>query len=212
MPRPRPGKVRLAPKDQELGIFRAIDMFFQGKSPVHKTLGRLLKRLNKAGIPYAVVGGMAVYAHGYERTTDDVDVLMTGEGLEEFRRRFVPKHYEQVEGRSRRFTDKQNQVTVDILVTGHHPGFGPPTGPITFPDPSTVSQELDSVRYIDLATLIQLKLAAQRHQDFADVVNLIGANLLDESFLPRLHQNLHQDYIECLEEHRRQQEYDAREE
>lgn len=49
-------------------------------------------------------------------------------------------------------------------------------------------------------TLIQLKLAAHRHRDFADVVNLITVHKLDESFLKRLHQSLHADFIECLEE------------
>lgn len=54
----------------------------------------------------------------------------------------------------------------------------------------------------NLTTLIQLKLAARRHQDYADVVNLISAHQLDESFQSRLHPSVHADYIECLEEKR----------
>ena len=54
------------------------------------------------------------------------------------------------------------------------------------------------------------KLAARRHQDFADVVNLIHFNGLDESFAERLHPSLRRDYIECLEEKRREDEYEAR--
>ena len=46
---------------------RELDMFYQGKDPVHKTMHRLVKRLEKAGIPYAIVGGMAVFAHEYRR-------------------------------------------------------------------------------------------------------------------------------------------------
>jgi hypothetical protein len=152
-----------------------------------------------------------VYVHGYRRFTDDVDVLLTRTGFEEFRRRFVPKNYEPVPPRPRRFTDRQNQVTVDVLITGLHPGFAPFTGPITFPDPEKVRQEINSIPYIDLITLIQLKLAARRHQDFGDVVNLISANNLDESFKQNLHPVIQQDFIECLEEKRRQDEYEARE-
>jgi hypothetical protein len=57
--------------------------------------------------------------------------------------------------------------------------------------------------------LIQLKLAARRHQDFADVVSLIGIHNLDESYLDRLHPSVRQDFIECLEEKRREEEYEA---
>ena len=42
------------------------------------------------------------------------------------------------------------------------------------------------------------------------MVNLIDAKDLDESFLPRLHTSLHKDFIECLEEKRREDEYEAR--
>ena len=57
----------------------------------------------------------------------------------------------------------------------------------------------------------QLKLAARRYQDFADVVQLIRAHQLEEAFANRLHPSLQPDYIECLEEKRREDEYEARE-
>jgi hypothetical protein len=59
-------------------------------------------------------------------------------------------------------------------------------------------------------TLIQMKLAARRHQDFADVVNMIRFNDLDESFTERLHPSVRRDYSECLDEKRRDDEYLAR--
>ncbi len=184
------------------------DMFFQKRDRVHQTMRRTVKKLEKAGIPYAVVGGMAVVAQGYERVTKDLDVLLTLEGFAEFRKRFVPKHYD-VTDRPRRFVDRVNQVTMDILVTGMFPGSGKP-GPFAYPDPAAVSEVLEDYRVVDLPTLIQLKLAARRHQDFADVVNLIRAQKLDESFRAKLHPSVHRDYIECLEEKRREDEYEER--
>src|SRR5262245_9208348 len=82
---------------QEIGVF------FQKRSPQHQTMRRLARRLKQARIPYAIAGAMAVNAHGAERTTRDVDVLLTPEGLERFRREFVGEAYDSVEGRSRRF-------------------------------------------------------------------------------------------------------------
>jgi hypothetical protein len=185
-------------------------MFFDRRDEVHKTLRRLVRRLEKASISYAVLGGMAVFAHRYQRTTHDVDVLLKPAGFEEFRRLFVPNFYINVTGRSRRFVDKRNKKEIAILVAGHFPGSGKP-GPVAFPDPDDVKEIIDKTQTVTLAVLVQLKLAARRHQDLADVVNLIKYNDLDESFLNNLHPSLHQDYIECLEEKRREDEYEARE-
>jgi hypothetical protein len=193
--------------DQRL---REIAMFFQKNDPVHQSLRRLAKRLDRAGIPYAVMGAMAVNLHGARRTTDDVDVLVTREGLERFRSEVLPKFYKPVEGRPRRFQEKKSGVLLDCLVTGAYPGSGKP-GPISFPDPAQASQEIDKFRVITLPLLIQLKLAARRHYDFGDVVFLIRVHNLDESFLPQLHPSVHQNFIECLEEKRRDDEYEARE-
>ncbi len=46
--------------------------------------------------------------------------------------------------------------------------------------------------------------------DFGDVVSLIRENHLDESFQQRLAQSIRADFIECLEEVRREDEYEAR--
>jgi hypothetical protein len=188
---------------------KEIELFFQKNDPVYKTMRRLVKRLDRAKIPYAILGGMAVNAHGHRRTTADLDLLVTAEGLDEFRRRFVPKNYETIPRRSRRFADRTNQVTIDFLVTGLFPGSGAP-GPIAFPDPNAVAETLEEARVVNLATLIQLKLAARRYQDFADVVSLIRVHDLDESFNEQLHSSVRGDFIECLEEKRREDEYEER--
>jgi len=189
---------------------KEIGMFFEKTDKVHQALRRLAQRLQRAGIPYAVMGAMAVNLHGARRTTDDVDVLMTPAGLERFRKELAVKFYRPVEGRPRRFVERKSGVTVDVLVTGGYPGRGRP-GPFAFPDPTEVSVELEKFQVVELPQLIQLKLAAGRYYDFGDVVFLIQVHDLDESFLEKLHPSVHQDFIECLEEMRREKEYEARE-
>jgi hypothetical protein len=189
---------------------REIGRFFQKRSPQHQAMRRLARRLKKADIPYAIMGAMAVNAHGAERTTKDVDILLTPEGLERFRQEFVGDLYEQVAGRPRRFIERQSGVTVDCLLTGRYPGSGKP-GPLAFPDPAEASQEIERIQVITLPQLIQLKLAARRYYDFGDVVFLIRTHNLDESFKQHLHPSVHKDFLECLEEKRREDEYIARE-
>ncbi len=181
-------------------------MFFAQRDPVHQAARRLVRRLERAGMPYAIAGAMAVNAHGARRTTDDVDILLTAKDLERFRTEFVGKWYAPVPGRSRRFVEKQSDVTVDVLVTGGRPGFGQPT-PLRFPDPRKASTEIGKIRVLTLPQLIQLKLAARRHYDFGDVCFLIRVHDLDESFLRRIDPSVHLDYIECLEEKRREDQY-----
>ena len=211
MPRPNPRASRQVRSPATNEFLRRIDRFFAGRGPVHQTMRRLVQRLEKANIPHAIAGGMAVNAHGHERMTRDVDVLLTRAGFTEFRRLFVPKYYKPVPGLPRRFIDRKNQRTVDFLLTGSFPGSGKP-GPIAFPDPSAVREVIQSIPYLDLVTLIQLKLSARRHQDFADVVSLSRAHNLDESFADRLHPSSRRDYLECLDEKRRDDEYLSREE
>ncbi len=183
-------------------------MFFQKRDPVHVTMRRTARLLKKAGIPHAVMGGMALNAHQYRRTTDDVDFLLTKAGLDEFCRRYLGKDFDRVAGRARRLVDRKNGITVDFLVTGMFPGTGKP-GPIAFPDPGQVSMEIDGQSVVDLRTLVELKLAARRWRDFADVVELIRFNHLDESFVKKLHAAVQKDFIECLEEKRREDAYEA---
>lgn len=190
---------------------KEIDMFFQGTDPIHKTMNRVAADLEKANIPYAVVGGMAVNAHRHHRTTDDLDILLTPEGFAAFRKQFIGQSFDTIPGRPRRFVDRGNAVTLDILVTGMFPGSGKP-GPIAYPDPDDVRERVENIEVVNLPTLVQLKLAARRHQDFADVVSLIRAHQLDESYLDRLHPSVRNDFIECLDEKRREEEYEARQE
>src|SRR5262249_36510854 len=145
-PRGEVGSMSLSPPDDHRSAVRTrpvsfwkrlkeLSMFFQGRDEVHKTMRRLAKRLDKANIPYVIVGGMAVFAHHYRRATDDVDILLTPEGFAEFCRLFVPKSYDKLPKRSRRFVDRKNDITLDVLVTGFFPGSGKP-GPIAYPDPT----------------------------------------------------------------------------
>src|ERR1700731_4834459 len=61
-------------------------MHFEKESAVHKALRKIPRRLEELGIPYVLVGGMAMFFHGYRRFTDDVDLLVTPEGLKEIHR------------------------------------------------------------------------------------------------------------------------------
>lgn len=184
-------------------------MFFDGSDRVHQAMRRVVELFEQLKIAYAIIGGMAVNAHRHSRTTQDVDFLIRAESLPLIKQLVTQGLLQAAPGRARRFFEPATGVQFDVLVTGSFPGGGDP-GPIAFPDPATVSEVIDDLRVIDLKTLIELKLAAHRYQDFADVVNLIRANGLDDSFADRLHPAVRSDFIECLKEMHREDEYERR--
>jgi hypothetical protein len=191
------------------GCFNEISRFFAGRSQVHRAMHRLILNLEKANIPYVIVGGLAVNAHGHRQTTRDVDVLLAPEGLAHFQERLGGIQYIRAATRRRRFLDRQNGTPVDIVLSGARPGWLRPS-PIVYPNPAA-TETMGRARYINLRALIELKLAIGRYQDLGDVAALIRVHDLDESFAQRLHPSVRGDYIECLEEKRREDEYEARE-
>jgi hypothetical protein len=120
------------------------------------------------GIPYLIVGGVAVVHHGYLRTTDDIDVLVEAPSLAPLAES-AAAHGFRVESRTR-LRHVASGVAVDLLISGEPmPRPGSPHYP--FPDPSRASPTDKSIA--DLALLCELKLHAHRHRDLADVVELL---------------------------------------
>jgi len=72
---------------------------------------------------------LAVTAYGHARMTQDVDLLLTRDGLRRFRERWLGK------GSSKGMRDVENNVKIDIVLAGDYPGDGKPK-PVVFPDPS----------------------------------------------------------------------------
>jgi hypothetical protein len=60
---------------------RTAGRFFMKDDPVHQTLKAITQHLTELQIPYCVAGGMALVAHGYDRTTVDIVVIVTEESL-----------------------------------------------------------------------------------------------------------------------------------
>lgn len=169
---------------------REASRFLHGEGPVHRALKQIAGRLDALGIPYAVVGGMALNAHGYIRATVDVDVLVTPEGLKEVHRKLTGLGYLPPFAGSKQLRDTENGVKVEFLVTGGFPGDGKPK-PVSFPDPSVVGVAVEGIRYVNLETLVEMKLASgisnpARRKDLADVQEVIKELGLKPEFGERL--------------------------
>ncbi len=177
-----------------------VGRFFMRDDPVHRALRKVASRLNDLHIPYAVAGGMALVANGYDRTTVDVDILVTPEGLKDVHRNLDGLGYLPPFTGSRHLRDTEHGVKIEFLVAGQFPGDGKPK-PVAFPDPTACSLEKDGIRYVSLITVFEMKLASGmsnpgRLKDLGDVQELIRTLKLPKDFGAQLNPYVLEKYEE----------------
>ena len=63
--------------------------FFMGEGILNETLRRVAKDLKNHEIEYIVIGAVALNSYGYRRFTEDIDLILTREGLEKFQNELV---------------------------------------------------------------------------------------------------------------------------
>ena len=150
--------------------------FFMAKSPVHQALAKLVATLERDHIPYAIVGAMALNAYGHRRATEDIDVLLTREGLDCFKARHLGLGYVEKFAGSKGMRDTEFGIGIDVILVGEYPGDGRPK-PVRFPDPAE-AELIGSVRLLPVHRFIELKLASglsaeHRMKDLVDIQELV---------------------------------------
>lgn len=157
--------------------------YFMGEGTINKTLTRLASDLEQRGIDYMVIGAIALLAHGYPRFTQDIDLVMTSDGLQRF--------HDELVGYG---------GSIEVMTTGEFPGDGKPK-PVSMPLPSDASTTIDGIKFVTLEKLIELKLASgisapDRLKDLADVQELIKIRRLDADFAVKLNPYVRAKYLE----------------
>lgn len=188
--------------------------YFMGEGTVNKTLARLSNDLEEHGIDYAVIGAVALLAHGYPRFTEDIDLVMTVGGLEKFHQELVGLVYVPAfPGARKRLKSTVDNVTIEVMTTGEYPGDGEPK-PVSMPEPAAASTEIDGIKFVTLEKLIELKLASgmsapDRLKDLADVQELIKIRKLDAGFASKLDPYVREKYreLEAAVRNRKVEEY-----
>jgi hypothetical protein len=173
--------------------------YLMGDGSLNNALAQLCEDLDAHGIDYMVIGAVALMAHGYPRFTEDIDLVLTREGLEAFHRELIGLGYlPAFEGARKRLRATRGGVPVEVILAGEYPGDGKPK-PVSFPDPAAASVEIDGVRVVTLERLVELKLASgmtapDRLKDLADVQELIKARGLGADFAEGLNPYVREQY------------------
>jgi hypothetical protein len=174
--------------------------FFMNDADVHRALSKIARLLDDAKIPYALVGALALGEYGYRRVTTDVDLLLTREGLTEFKANHLGRGYVEKFSGSRGMRDTENGVAIDVVLTGDYPGDGKPKA-VRFPDPAAAAVRGEHIALLPLPRLLELKLASglsapHRLKDLADVLELIRAATLPLDLGEELDESVKAKYVE----------------
>jgi len=192
---------KLRPEASVAELFDEGRRYFMGEGKLNQSLARLASDLRDHEIEYVVIGAVALLAHGYPRFTEDIDLVMTAEGLEKFHDELVGLGYAPAfPGARKRLRSTTDNVSIEVMISGEYPGDGKPK-PVSMPIPSTASEEIDGTKFVTLEKLIELKLASgisasDRLKDLADVQELIKIKKLDEGFAEKLDPYVRPKFLE----------------
>ncbi len=169
-------------------------------------LDSLRRRLSQEGIPFAVIGALALRHYGYVRHTEDIDILLTPEGLDKLHATLVGQGLvPRAPGLRKSLRETEHEVNIDVVTSGEHAGSS--KSPVVYPSPdSDAFVEMAGIRLPTLESLIEFKIASgiwgHRAQDLADVQRLIRINSLQESFAERVALPLREKFLDLVCESR----------
>src|SRR5690606_15613577 len=139
--------------------------------------------LQGPGIPYKVIGGLAVIHHRAERLPVGADLPRERGAMTKVAPPLDARGC--VRTRDHQLVHGATGVRVDVLEAGVK--MARPGAP-DFPDPTTLAASPTAPSIVDLGARIELALHARRAQDIADVVELL--KLVDEERYTRIESGL----------------------
>lgn len=173
-----------------------LDRMERAVAKVSERLLRATAALNQAGVPYAVVGGNAVASwvatvdEGAVRNTRDIDLLVHRSDLAAITAALERAGFVQDELLDvvmfRDGAEGKPTEAVHLLFSGEK----------TRPDHVLVAPKIQTVQdpanffVITLESLLVMELMSNRRKGQVHVEDLIGVQLIDRSWLPRLPQGL----------------------
>ena len=145
-----------------------------------RVVGAIDRVLRACNCESVVGGGWAVWRHGYVgRVTQDIEIALPKDRVADFLQAASVAGFDILEPPADRWPKLRHRETgieVDILPEGGRPGTVQRQAPTTIPHPAAMGAEKGLLRYMSLQSLVELKLAAGRLRDEADVVELIREN------------------------------------
>ena len=158
-----------------------------------KTTTKCHQLMAAARIPHAIMGGVAVCLHGYQRNTVDLDLLIRDHDFDQLRVTLEKEGC--VWDAAKAEFRTASGIAILLLMVGDRAGRD---SEARLPDPNDkrACTEIEGLPVLSLAKLIESKIACglgnlrRTHKDYADVVELIDLHHLKSDFGRFLHKSL----------------------
>lgn len=164
-----------------------------------KAIENISTLLKDKGINFTFIGGAARNQYGYEKITEDIDLLVDIKDKDKMLNLPIGYIRELSKGRGKRFILHNPKTQIDVIYSGEEAGSE--FSNIKYCEPSIISKNIKGVPFITLKALINYKLASGiygklRFKDFDDIIELIKRNNLPLKYCNDLRGDLKDKYIE----------------
>jgi hypothetical protein len=170
--------------------------------------GRVVKAIDQVlhamDCEAVVGGGWAVWRYGYVgRVTQDIDIVLPAARVDEFLQTASVTGFEVLpppEGRWPKLVHRETGIEIDVLPEGGRPGTASRPAPTVISHPKAMGAVRGALKYAALTHLIELKLAAGRLRDDADVLELLRENRIQTAELRAHLAAVHPQYVARFDE------------
>ena len=179
-------------------VIAAVNRPGEENSEFDRALAVLKDLAKKERIPIAIIGGLAAIKHGYQRLTNDIDVVVGQQHLDTVIR-VAPKYGIKVIWQDPRGWHKlqYDVMRIEIIPEGGKPNKDAPT---LIPGPKQLGVS-EGMEYAKLEGWIETKLSSGRLHDRADVVRVLKKKSPADIERTRQHlAGVHPIYLRLFEE------------
>jgi hypothetical protein len=171
--------------------------FFEDSS-INQVMKEITEIFKENKIDFCFIGGNVLRSYGYNRATNDIDILINYDDKEKFKEligRYLSKAFS---GSLKTFNWKNPKVRVEIIYSGEEAGSK--LSGVTYHEPYKLSQIKNGFPVLRLEYLVMYKIASGIHgnrlKDLGDVQELIKINKLKREFAKLFRRDLRNKYLE----------------
>ncbi len=172
------------------------DRMFSAMDKVRERMERACRALGDASVPYAIIGGNAVAAwvatrdEGAVRNTRDVDILLDPSDADAAKAALTAAGFHPIEllavtmfldGEDGTPTEAVHVIWAGQKVRAEYLVAAPAV---------ENARTIDGKLIVELVDLVRMKLESNRRKDQVHILDMIGVQLIDQSWLTRLEPHL----------------------
>ena len=173
-----------------------MESFVNNQEETMKTIAKVLKQNQ---IEFCFIGGAVLPEYGYNRVTEDIDILVSKKDKDKFLTLAGTYLKRKFKDAQKSFYWNNPKTQIDVIYSGDR--AGDMTKGIEYKEPHEIDKIKNTIPKLTLENMIQYKLCSGlygkgRMKDFGDVQELIVINDLPKDYADSFRKDLKNKYVE----------------